>query len=198
MECENNVYLKKGATCATGVKWKGPGGSSFSFFTTWAAYFSLLSFFLLIYVKLNKSKNTFLIAIIKSSAACSLAVFAVAQLLLAFNPSIDEPEGTTYLITDDFSNKINKINLIWHQLPLVCVYLIMTYNFGVKISAVHIAAPALILLLIWMLVPVPVSKGSETKTTPFDKIKVVYNNPNAGILVAGVVVFASTVLVQAR
>jgi hypothetical protein len=74
----------------------------------------------------------------------------------------------------------------------------MTYRFALPIPAWMIAIPALTLLFVWSCVPVEKSKTDKSKTTPFNKIRVVYNDPPWWILLSGLVTYAFGVFVQSR
>ena len=122
-------------------------------------------------------------------AVNSIGVAVTAQLLLAFNWKPLDPD-TEIAVAERWTKKLTTTNIKVHLFPvlisialLAAVITIPWCNKKISLWLCSIAVPA-IFFFIWACVPVAVEEGSSKKTTVLNKAKVVYNRPNALVMLS--------------
>jgi hypothetical protein len=188
-------YYEKGATPDPNAIWKGPGGGKSAFYTTWS-YIALAvtCIFAIIFIpilrtnsKLASSKFSIIgIALIIGFAVNSVAVAVTSQAMLDFSWKPIDPNNDV-LITEKWVKDFNKLNVTIHIFPLIFSLILLASIITVPWSGdkktlyiISCAIP-IIYLIIWSCVPVPIKKGSDKKTNPFNKPSVVYNSPQLSV-----------------
>jgi hypothetical protein len=203
--CPNHVYYAQSNLCAKNIKWKGPGGGASSFYTTWSFFLNFIILGLGIIVLIfhliaphNNIKNIManimtpgIIGII----ANIIGVFLVAQLLISYEWSIqdtnpNERQDDGLAVSNSFIISVNKINFIYHQLPVLFIIplIFILYAIKSKITTKTIIYALIFIaafFIIWDVIPVnKTSDGSiPGKTNPLDKPKYVYNYPPLWLMV---------------
>ena len=192
-DTENNFFEINGATPAK-VTWKGPGGGPSSFYTTWSFWAIIgalgLSILCLPIVHLKKMKRStkhglaaFIIVILIGFCANSVGVGLASQLLMKKGfQDVSTLGNQPISIRGSWVEGVIGLNAKVHLLPIVFVFIgifiLSTLPFtGNKI---HIFLLSMLLpiamFLAWLVTPVPI-ENSDSKTTPLNKINIVYNNP---------------------
>jgi hypothetical protein len=197
--CPNHVYYAKPNYCAKNIKWKGPGGGPNTFYTTWSFFLNFVILGLAIIVFIfhliaphNNIKNTLVNIITPSIIGIIgniIGVFLVAQILIAYEWSIKDTTPNTrsddgLAVSNSFIITVNKINFIYHQLPVLFIIplIFILYAIKSKITTKTIIYALIFMcafFIIWDIIPVDkTSDGSiPGKTNPLNKPKYVYNYP---------------------
>ena len=195
--CTPSFFKQNSCTCSPKAKWKGPGGGPLSFYTTWSFYAIFAIIFitfigggLLSFTKLSKSNvaSYIILALIIGFAANSIAVGITSQILVDYNwKPLSGKDTDKTAISESWVKKFNLLNLKVHLLPvlisiiiLICIVKIPWTGSKHWLYIISCIVPILF-FFIWACIPIPVSEGSNTKSTPFNKASIVYNNPSIPI-----------------
>ena len=191
-----DFYYKHGATPDPNAKWVGPGGGPSSFYTTWSYYaiiatgiFATISFAILHrFPSVAKSKvwSIVILGLVIGFATNTMGVGIVSQALLTSNWKPLDPKHEV-LVTESWAQKLNKINLRVHLIPillaLVLLCAVVTVPWSGSKFHLYIASCVVstVFFFVWSLVPVPISPTSNKKTNPFTKVSTVYSSPSVPI-----------------
>ena len=182
-------------TCIPDSDFKGPGGGSSKFYTTWS-FFAILVVLIVVlpgaYITSdwlpNKWNNKLIsgafLAVLIGFAANSVGVGVTSQFLVTKGkPLVQTQNGELPLITQEWLKWFNELNSKVHLVPVLLslFIIVMVGRLPWSGGSLELILPAVIIpvvfFFIWALVPIPKEKGSKEMTTPWNKASVVYNSP---------------------